>query len=73
MRGTKLVCIIANKNVAYQKFYLSRGKKIKIMININFLFPLAGNTVSVALILATLQLKTPRILGVKIRFFPVGT
>lgn len=43
------------------------------MIIINFLSSLAGNILSVELILATLRLKTPWILGVKIRFFPVGT
>jgi len=70
VRRTKLVCIIADKNVVYQKFYLFKGK-IKIIIK--FLFSLAGNTVGMELILATLQLENTWILGVKICFFPAGT
>lgn len=64
--------MLANKNVVYQKFYLSRGK-IKIKIIINVLFSLAGNIISTELILAALRLKNTWILGVKICFFPVGT
>lgn len=52
-----------------RNFTFSRGK-IKIIINP---FSLAGNILSVELILAALQLKSTWILGVKICSFPVGT